>query len=135
MVDGMEAGCWECYQGIRYGYHFVSIVSIYSSIAQYAAVALAADGTAVAVFVAGRSADEGDIDMSFAGFNGSYAAAVAAHDGQTLQFAVADCLADFAAHAGRLNVGDGAIFNVGNDRIIGFARELAQMVMSLMPIS
>lgn len=61
--------------GIRYGYHFVSIVSIYSSIAQYAAVALAADGTAVAVFVAGRSADEGDIDMSFAGFNGSYAAA------------------------------------------------------------
>ena len=100
----------------------VSHLSVHVSIAQDAAVGLAAHAGAVAVLVTGGCADEGDVHMGLAGLNGADTAAVAAHGGQALQLAVGDGIADLAADTGRLDVDDGAILDHGDEGVMSLAQ-------------
>ena len=56
--------------------------------------------------------------MRFAGLNRADTAAVAPHDCETLKPSLGDGLADFAAHARALNVGDGAVVYHVDNRVI-----------------
>ena len=100
----------------------VSHLSVHVSIAQDAAVGLAAHTGAVAVLVAGGCADEGDVHMGLAGLNGADTAAVAAHGSQALQLAMRNSIADLAAHAGRLDVDDGAVLDHGDEGVMSLAQ-------------
>ena len=112
----------EGHQAVGDGDHVVGLIAVHVGVAQNAAVGLAADAAAVAVLIAGGCADEGDVHMGLAGDKGADTAAVAAHGRQTLQLAVGDGLADLAADAGGLDVGDGAVLDHGDQIIVGLAQ-------------
>ena len=100
----------------------VSHLSVHVSIAQDAAVGLAAHTGAVAVLVTGGCADEGDVHMGLAGLNGADTAAVAAHGSQTLELAVGNGVADLAADTGGLNVQDGTVLDHGDQSVMSLAQ-------------
>ena len=60
--------------------------------------------------------------MGLAGDQSADTAAVAAHGSQTLQLAVRDGLADLAADAGGLDVGDGPVLDHGDQIIVCLAQ-------------
>ena len=100
----------------------VSHLGVHIGVAQHAAVGLAAHAGAVAVLIAGRCTDEGDVHMGLAGLDGADTAAVAAHGSQTLQLAVGDGIADLAADAGGLDVDDGTILDHGDEGVMSLAQ-------------
>ena len=60
--------------------------------------------------------------MNLAAFNGPHSSAVGTHDGQIFQFSVGNCLSDSSADAGGLQTGDSAVFDIGDDGIIGLSQ-------------
>ena len=116
--------------------NFVCILGIYGSIAENTAVTSAgtADSPAVAHIIGAGSTNEGNVNMDFAGFDGTDTAAVTAHDGKAFQFAVGNGFPNFAAHTGAwmfVMVPSSIIGTIG---VWALPREVAQMVRFLMPI-
>ena len=60
--------------------------------------------------------------MGLAGLDGADTAAVAAHGSQALQLAMRNSIADLAAHAGRLDVDDGAVLDHGDEGVMSLAQ-------------
>ena len=110
------------HQTIGDSHNVIGHLSVHISIAQDAAVGLAAHTGAVAVLVTGGCADECDIHVGLAGLNGADTAAVAAHGSQTLELAVGDGIADLAADTGGLNVQDGTVLDHGDQSVMSLAQ-------------
>ena len=72
----------------------------------------------VAVGVCARGAEEGDVDVNLAGFNGTRAPAVRTDDDRLFHQAVGDCGADLVAQAAAGDLGDHAVFDVLNERLV-----------------
>lgn len=104
--------------------NFVSILGIYGCIAENTAVTAvsAAESPAVAHIIGTRSTNEGNVNMDFTRFDGTDTAAVTAHDGKAFQFAVGNGFTNLAAHAGSLDVRDGAIFDHRDNRGLGLTQ-------------
>ena len=71
-------------QAVGNGHYLIRVLSVYHSVGQNAAVALSAVGLHIAVLIAGRRADEGDINVNLSCLDGSHTSAVGTHDGQIL---------------------------------------------------
>ena len=100
----------------------VGILGVGHGVAQAAAVGLAADAPAIAHTVGGGGGHEGDVDVNFAGFNGTGASAVAADDGGGLQLAGGDHFAHPAPDARGLDAHDLALLDVIGNGIMGIAQ-------------
>ena len=112
----------ERHQAVGDGDYLIRVLRVHDRVGQNAAVALAAVGLHVAVLVAGRRADERDVDMDLAGLDGADAAAVGAHDRQITELSCGNGLADLAADAGGLDTYDGSVLDHGNDGIMSLAQ-------------
>ena len=73
------------YQAVCDGYAVIGVISVYNSVAEYAAVSLSADTSEVSVVIGGRSADKSDVNVSLSCRESPDSAAVGSHDRQAFQ--------------------------------------------------
>ena len=75
----------------------IRVFGVYLGVAQGTAGRIAVGAVRVAVGVCARGAEEGDVDVNLAGFNGTRAPAVRTDDDRLFHQAVGDCGADLVA--------------------------------------
>ena len=107
---------------VRDDHDLVGIGGVRAGVAQRAAgdalVVITAVTVGIAVGVARRRAEEGDVDVQLTRADGRGAPAVRAEHDRAIHQAAGDGLRQLAAHTGRFDVRDNAVLNVADERSV-----------------